>query len=141
MAKTIIQWNCRGVRANYNELQILTETYSVIAFCLQETYLTNTDQLTFKYYTHYSKCQPTTATRTQGGVSILVNNSYPHSHIQLTTPLQAVAVRISLHKTISLCSLYLPPNSPLLLNELNDLLIQLPKPVVLMGDFNAHSLL
>ena len=139
MARVIIQWNCRGVRANLNEIHILGQIFSITALCLQETYLADCEQINFKHYTHYSKCQPPTATRPQGGVSILVNNMYPHSKIQLSTPLQAVAMRISLHKTISLCSLYLPPNSPFLLNELNDLISQLPKPVVLMGDFNAHS--
>ena len=104
MAKVIIQWNCRGMRANLNEMHILGQTFSIAAFCLQETYLADSDQINFKHYAHFSKCQPPTGTRTQGGVSILVNNMYPHSNIQLTTPLQAVAVRISLHKTISLCS-------------------------------------
>ena len=58
----------------------------------------------------------------------------------MNTPLQAVAVRISLHNTIiTLCSMYLPPTKTINDNCLNDLISQLPLPFILAGDFNAHS--
>ena len=41
--KSIIQWNCRGLKANYNEILILTTLLSPTVFCLQETFLKNTD--------------------------------------------------------------------------------------------------
>ena len=37
--KTIIQWNCRGLRANYNEILILMSLFSPSVICLQETFL------------------------------------------------------------------------------------------------------
>ena len=37
--KSIIQWNCRGLKANYNEILILTTLLSPPVFCLQETFL------------------------------------------------------------------------------------------------------
>ena len=45
--------------------------------------------------------------RASGGSSIEVNNSVPQSLISIYTNLQAVAV--TLHKTIHVCSIYLPP--------------------------------
>ena len=33
--KSIIQWNCRGLEANYNEILILTTLLSPTVFCLQ----------------------------------------------------------------------------------------------------------
>ena len=42
---------------------------------------------------------------------------------------------------MTICSLYLPPSLPIDLKELDDLLTQLPTPVLLLGDFNAHSTL
>ena len=39
MKNTIIQWNCRGLRANYDELQLLLNDYDPAVVCLQETYL------------------------------------------------------------------------------------------------------
>jgi len=43
------------------------------------------------------------------------------------------------HRTISVCSIYLSPSAKFTSNDLDDLLSQLPPPVLLLGDFNAHS--
>jgi len=48
-------------------------------------------------------------------------------------------VKITLHKAVTLCSIYIPPRSEICDRELDDLLNQLPSPVLLLGDFNAHS--
>ena len=37
MKNTIIQWNCRGLRANYDELQLFFNDYDPAVVCLQET--------------------------------------------------------------------------------------------------------
>ena len=37
--KSIIQWNCRGLKANYNEILILMSLFSPSVICLQETFL------------------------------------------------------------------------------------------------------
>ena len=77
--------------------------------------------------------------RAIGGVSLLILKTVPHSLVNITTNLQAVAVRVTLHRAITLCSLYLPPNTAINNTELDHLIRQLPSPIVLMGDFNAHS--
>ena len=74
-----------------------------------------------------------------GGSSIVVNNSIPHSQIQLNTNIQAVAVRVTLHKTIHVCSIYLPPGDRFNIAELEHLIALFPKPFIIMGDFNSHS--
>ena len=56
---TVIQWNMRGLRANYNELEILIGTFRPVAFCLQEllvpdSYVFQNRQYTFlKRITRY----------------------------------------------------------------------------------------
>ncbi|GFO24774.1 RNA-directed DNA polymerase from mobile element jockey [Plakobranchus ocellatus] len=55
------------------------------------------------------------------------------------TGLHAAAATISLEKTLTVCSLYLPPNSPVSKLSLAELFEQLPKPFLVLGDFNAHS--
>ncbi|GFO19762.1 RNA-directed DNA polymerase from mobile element jockey [Plakobranchus ocellatus] len=42
-------------------------------------------------------------------------------------------------KTLTVCSLYLPPNSPVSKLSLAELFEQLPKPFLVLRDFNAHS--
>ena len=68
-----------------------------------------------------------------------MNNSVLHRTVNLNTSLQATAVSISLTKSITICSVYLPPSIPIDSNEFDELIDQLPKPFVLVGDFNAHS--
>ena len=36
----IIQWNCRGPPANFNDFRVLSDDYNPIVCCLQETMLT-----------------------------------------------------------------------------------------------------
>ena len=71
--------------------------------------------------------------------SILVRQGIIHSHLQLGTSLQATAVRITLSKTITLCSIYIPPSSAISLHDMDDLVRQLPTPYMLLGDFNSHN--
>ena len=77
--------------------------------------------------------------RASSGSSIVVNNRVPQSLIPLNTNLQAIAVKVTLHKTIHVCSLYLPPGDRFNIVDLEHLLAQLPKPFIIMGDFNSHS--
>ncbi|GFY75605.1 putative tick transposon [Trichonephila inaurata madagascariensis] len=55
--------------------------------------------------------------------------------------LQAVAMQVSIFSTVTICTVYLPPNAPLNFRELQELIDQLPSPFILLGDFNAHHLL
>ena len=47
--------------------------------------------------------------RATGGCSIFVKKGIPHEVLELDTELQAVAVKVSLHKTITVCNVYIPP--------------------------------
>ena len=35
----IIQWNCQGLKPNYNEVSLLISEYNPSVFCFQETFL------------------------------------------------------------------------------------------------------
>ena len=139
MMNRIIQWNCRGLKPNFLEVQQLLISMEPIAFCLQETYLTTNTITVDKRYALYTKNITISGERAHGGVALLIRKSIPHSEINLITSLQAVAVRLTLHKVTSLCSLYLPPSTAIDVRELENLLNQLPSPAVILGDFNAHS--
>src|ERR1044071_2090003 len=134
----LIQWNCRGLMANRDEIRYLLNTYAPAALCLQETMLSQQTIINYKYYASYNISKQSND-RPSGGVAVLISSFYPHSHIILNTNLQAVAIRLSLHKIISVCSIYLPPNTPLDKAELSVLIDQLPRPAMLLGDFNAHN--
>ena len=134
---SILQWNCRGLRNNFEELIKLISDNNIIVACLQETFLKSNDTCNIRGYTAYHKIGD--GEKAAGGSSVLIKNSIPQKQIPLNTNLQAIAVSITLHKTISICSLYLPPSHNINKNELNNLVSQLPSPALLVGDFNAQS--
>lgn len=135
---TIIQWNCRGLKANFTELQRLTSTLQPAAICLQETLIPVPSPINLKGFTIYSTPGPTSQ-RPTGGTAILVNHNTIHSRIPIQSNLQATAIRISLSRPITLCSTYIPPNSPVTTCNLEDLINQLPPPLLLLGDLNGQN--
>ena len=139
MENSFIQWNCRGFRNKLEEIQLFIKNYNPIAICLQETLLKDNESLSIKNYTTYNYTPPIANGKVSGGVCILVRNDIPHSEVQIQTPLQTIAVQIATKKKITLCSIYLPPNSDIIAQELDNLITQLPTPYMLLGDFNAHN--
>ncbi|GFN87214.1 RNA-directed DNA polymerase from mobile element jockey [Plakobranchus ocellatus] len=75
-----------------------------------------------------------------GETTLLIRNGTRFSEIDLKTGLHAAAATISPEKTLTVCSLYLPPNSPVSKLSLAELFGQLLKPFLVLGDFNAHFL-
>ena len=138
MAHKIIQWNCRGLGSNYNDLAILLQEHSPSAVCLQETNLKPNTNINFKNYSIINCFGPANNERACWGVSILVKDGTPHQQITLNTTLQAVAVNINCHRPMTICSVYLPPSRSVDVVEFRQLVNQLPKPFMLLGDFNGH---
>ena len=65
----------------------------------------------------------------------------PQSFVDVTSPLQAIDVKVTLHTTITFCNFYIPPTTALHLCGLANIEDQLPKPFVIVGDFNSHNYL
>ena len=72
----IIQWNCRGYKANYNELQLLITEENPTIICLQETLKKSNDKTNMKNYEQYDYIHDT-GLRASGGVSILTRKNIP----------------------------------------------------------------
>ena len=135
MKNTIIQWNCRGLRANYDELQLLLNDYDQAVSCLQEP-----KNVTFRNYNLINKFAIGKG-RGTGGNLIIINKRCPNRQIQLKTNLQAIAVSVTLNRTISLCSIYIPPRAKIEQKDLYEIVNQLPTPYLLLGDFNGHNVI
>ena len=137
----LLQWNCRGLKANRSDLDLLIAQYRPAIICLQETLVHHTYHQ-FRSHVSYD-LQATTDNlgRPHGGVSLLVGLKIPHHQIALDTHLQAIAVQVTLHRTITVCSIYISPSQPCNIQDLDHLLQQLPAPYILLGDFNAHHTL
>ena len=138
-AHKIIQWNCRGLRSNAEFLKVLINSVNAGVVCLQETKLGVHHFNPGFNYQFYSS-PPPISERAKGGTAILISKSLQHSPLNVNTTLQAVAARILMNnKFITVCSLYLPPDLDFNLQNLQDLIDQLPSPFLLLVDFNAHN--
>ena len=138
--KSIVQWNCRGFRPNFEEIKNLISNFRPYILSLQETHFKETDNVHIRGFDHYFKtCMSEVDGRGTGGCSIFVKKGIPHEVLVLDTELQAVAVKVSLQKTITVCNVYIPPRFNVAQSHLDNLVNQLPAPFLFIGDFNAHS--
>ena len=115
---------------------MLVQQYNSNIISLQETFVKG--EPTYKGFTAYYKEGTTDAMgRRRGGVVTFVQNNIPQSEVQLNTNLQAVATRVTLNVTFTICSIYIPPPDIITITDLDNILQQLPQPAILLGDFNA----
>ena len=134
----IIQWNCRDLKSNYNEILLLLSLLNPSIFCLQETFIKTNDNIDIKGFKSYNYIH-SEGQRPSGGSSIFVKSCLPQREIKIKTQLQAVAVSVTLDKETTICSVYIPPAFSLTTEHLQSLLSQLPAPYILVGDFNGHN--
>ena len=139
----IVSWNCQGAKAKKINLESLIQIHQPDIICLQETQLNPTKpDFKIKHYENYY-FHKTTSTRGHGGTGILINPKIPQSKIDIQSRLQTVAVRVTLDRPISLCSLYISEEdwrtiSPL---EIKKLIEDIPHPKIITGDWNARNTL
>lgn len=131
----IMQLNCRGLLRNIDDINSYFSELRPVAICLQETHLTDS-HTQVPHHQVFRKDRH--ASNPLGGVAVVVQSGVACAQVPLQTSLKAVAVCILLDCLITLVSLYLPPSVPLHLHELQALIGQLPKPFLILSDFNAH---
>ena len=78
MGQKIIQWNCRGLKANINELLLLITQECPSIICLQETFLKHCDNINIRNYEMLNYTHDSGG-RASGGVSVLIRNDIPHN--------------------------------------------------------------
>ena len=134
----ILQWNCRGYRHNYGDLIKLIHMHQPRCICIQESLLGN---FTMGPPRHYKilTLNPGNVPYPGNGLVTLIHQDCVMIPLTLDTQLQALAVRVRiLNMLITICNIYIHPNSPLSLQEIQNLIRQLPQPYLLLGDFNAR---
>ena len=140
---SLLQWNCRGLVANWAESKMFFLLLAPLVIALQETWFLPTDPYDFSLF-NYSlyRYDETDGERRHGGAALYVSNDFVHDAITLNTPLQAVACTVRLNgRNIDICSIYIPPNTDnaQLERNLTHLVAQFKHPFLLLGDFNAHN--
>ncbi len=134
---SILQWNIRGIKSNLHELNLFCSNYKTSIIALQECKFNSTVS-PLKGFQFFHSPTPNSS----GDVALLIHKNHYCSKINLNVRnFQAVAVRVSdlAGRTISVCSVYLPPNNNISDADFDNFVLQLPKPFIILGDFNAHS--
>ena len=139
MALKFLQWNIRGLCKNFLECKSLLRQSDPVAVAIQETKLKHNDPLSKIGNFMLHRKDKISQTIACGGVAVAVRHDIPHQMIPIHTNLQAVVVQLHLkHMKLSICSIYLEGDVDLSPFELSSLFMQIPKPFLLLGDFNTH---
>ena len=101
----IIQWNCRDLKPNYNEVSLLISEYNPSVFCFQETFLKPDDNISLKGFNIYNYVH-TDCLRPSGGASVFVKSSFPQKKIDLQRELQATAISVTLDRELTMFCIY-----------------------------------
>jgi len=134
----IIQWNLNGFIKKRHDLQLIIRKYSPMCISLQETNLKNNYIPAFKnyniYYTNRQNCNGAS-----GGVASLIHIEFPSEQVPIISDLEVTAVQITLDSKITICNIYIPNQTLFNTSDIDNIIKQLPKPFILLGDFNSHS--
>ena len=114
----------------------MTSSLSPRIVALQESLLRPSDKPSFRGYEVLHRAR--VADRASGGVALLIAHDTSHEPVTLQTDLEILAIRVHTTPPLTVASVYLPPGQPFHRRSFLDILPQLPRPFVLLGDFNAH---
>ena len=79
-----------------------------------------------------------TSYRAHRGVAIFIHGTSPCQKLIINTALQAIAVRISIWRNVTIVFIYKSRSHAIIENLLSTLFQELPKPVTLTGNFNSY---
>ncbi|GFW32815.1 probable RNA-directed DNA polymerase from transposon BS [Trichonephila clavipes] len=127
-----------GPGSHTDDVKEIIRQYHPVCVALQETFLKSC-HTTKKIRRYGCVRKDTEGPSGSGGVCIFTSLDVPSSALPLHTSFQAVAVRIHSMSIITVCCLYLPPNTVIHQHDLNNLVDQFPAPFIILGDFNGHS--
>ena len=133
----VIQWNIQSFKTQFNDLKNLLQSTNPECVCLQETLIKNNKTYPPAGYKIFTN-PPARNDGHERGVAILVKSSVSTLPHPLTTNLQAVAMKVWMGKWYTVCSIYLP-HVPVTQLEIENLISQLNRPYLILGDFNARS--
>ena len=134
---SVLQWNTQGLRHKKNEILDLISNNNINIIAIQETKLSGDYNLKIPNFNllykdgHFNRTQ-------HGGVALYLHCDLPIQEISLNTPLQAVAVTVQTRFRFTICNIYTSPNHDFSLQLIKNIYDQLPKPCLIVGDFNAH---
>ena len=97
----IVWWNCKGLRARHEEVQLLMNKFRPSCICQQEVMLENVRYNLGREYKFYAKIPP--GQRSKGGAAVAIKIA--HKRLNIRTTLQVVAQVYMAGKRKRICSI------------------------------------
>lgn len=135
----IIQWNINGFYRRLENIKVIINKFNPICLCIQETNFSNDHCAQIRGYCNFHKNRNHSRIAS-GGVAIFALAYTLPEEISLNTHIEAVAIKIKVPYKLTICNVYLPNSYSFNEEELINLTNQLPKPFVVLGDFNSHHM-
>jgi len=88
--------------------------------------------------TGYSAVFDFNTPRPGNGLATLIRNDIPYKKLNIQSNLQVQAFRVCINRQVTICNIYIPPNSITSLNDITNIINQLPEPMIVGGDFNSR---
>lgn len=138
----VLQWNICGIHTRFPGMQLAVKAYNPSIIAIQELRSKKVDKLDRLEQGRYvwRSVQPTSGTHSNG-VALGVDRNIPHKFIDVNTDLQVVAAVVDWPFKATYISVYVSRLDDIktLAERLKTVVSNVPAPVVLLGDFNAHS--
>ena len=105
----IIQRNCKGLRAIYEEVRFLMNRFQISCICLQEVMLENIKYNLGREYEFYTTIPP--SQRSKRGATVSIINEMTRKKLNIRTTLQVVALEVYMtgKRKRRICLIYLSP--------------------------------
>lgn len=137
-----VQWNLRGLAVRTSELQQLLQQHCPVVVALQEIKTKkekDRNKMDRRRYEWRFCFKPSDGF--SSGAALGVLKDVPHRFLDVRGPLQVVAARVEWPVAATFASIYIcrEDGRAEIEEKLDQLIQQLPGPIVLLGDFNAHS--
>ena len=134
----IIQWNLNGIktRSKLGELQRLLKDYEPMCLCIQHIgeYDTNIK--------NYQLVSQSIKTQNELGTAIYIHNKTTFENLPVQSSYMqqsATVIHLENNKKLTICNMYNQPLYNYNVSNIKDIINNLPQPILLVGDFNAHS--
>ncbi|CAF4938878.1 unnamed protein product [Pieris macdunnoughi] len=133
MANLVIQRNCNSIRSKKSELTFLINKFAPSILAISETWLLPGSRFRVSGY----RCLRDDRDDGYAGCAFLVSRSLTFHSLSLPhcDGINAVAMRAF---NISFISVYIPHPHIDLISDIRSIILSVPPPVVMLGDFNAH---
>lgn len=130
-----IQWNCRSATSKKSDVIYIVNKFKPFVFALQETWLKPGSLFKVPGYA----CLREDRSDGYGGVALLIKHHHPFSLFSLPSHNNNFSIIAAIVDNICFVSVYIPRPSAVIFNEIVNIFSILPKPFIVLGDFNSQN--